>query len=313
MRFCFGPVPSRRLGRSLGVDILPRKTCNLNCIYCELGQTKTYACERREYVPHGEICEEMNDLLRGGGPDFDTLTITASGEPTLHSSLGEILACAKRISKRPVAVLTNGTMLWDPAVREELSAADILLPSLDAVRARTFRKVDRPALCVRHGDMVDGLSALRREYAGRIWIEVLLVKGVNDGVDDLSALIEALALIRPDRVQLNTVARPPAVSWARPLTGRELEEARDFLGRGLDVPVEVVFDTRKRLAEGFHPLIEREILEMLARRPMQCEELEGLFSCGAEPVRAVISGLLSIGRIREEEFKDRIYYRVAAG
>lgn len=308
MRFCFGPVPSRRLGRSLGVDILPRKTCNLNCIYCELGPTKTYACVRAEYTPVLEICREIKEAV-AGGTDFDALTITASGEPTLHATLGEILACARALTDRPLAVLTNGTLFIDPAVRRDVAQADIVLPSLDAALARSFRRVDRPALCVEFGGIISGLAALRKEFSGRIWLETLLVKGVNDAEEDLIALREAYARIGPDAVHLNTVVRPPAVPWARPLTGRELDEARAFLQEGLDVPVEIVADTKKRLAEGFHPLLEREILDMLLRRPMRQDEIANLINCDGDAVGRVISGLLAQGRVSEEDFEGKTYYR----
>ncbi len=310
MRFCFGPVPSRRLGRSLGVDILPRKTCNLNCIYCELGPTKTYTCGRAEYTSVSEICREINEVIAGGA-DFDALTITASGEPTLHASLGEILACARALTDRPLTVLTNGTLFVDPAVRRDVAPADVVLPSLDAALARSFRRVNRPALCVDFEGIVFGLESLRKEFTGRIWLETLLVKGVNDTEEDLTALRKAYARIRPDAVHLNTVARPPAVSWARPLIGRELEEARAFLQQGLDVPIEIVVDTKRRLAEGFHPLLEREILDMLLRRPMRRDEIADLFGCGGDAVARVITGLLAQGRVREEPFEGKTYYRAA--
>lgn len=312
MQFCFGPVPSRRLGRSLGVDILPRKTCNLNCIYCELGPTKTYACVRAEYTPVLEICREINEVI-AGGVEFDALTITASGEPTLHASLGKILACARALTDRPLTVLTNGTLFVDPAVRRDVAPADIVLPSLDAALARSFRRVDRPALCVDFEGIVSGLESLRKEFAGRIWLETLLVKGVNDTEEDLTALRHAYARIRPDAVQLNTVARPPAVSWARPLIGHELEEARAFLQQGLGVPIEIVVDSKKGLAEGFHPLLEREILDMLLRRPMRQDEIADLFGCGEDAVSRVITGLLAQGRVREEDFEGKTYYRAAEG
>ncbi len=312
MKYCFGPVPSRRLGRSLGVDILPMKTCNLNCVYCELGITEKFTCDRAEYIPASHIKRDIETVFRSGKHPFDVLTFTASGEPCLHSRLGELVAFAKSLCGKPVVVLTNGTMTSDPAVRHDLCQADIILPSLDAVQSRSFRKVNRPAECVDISTIVQGLTDLSRQFKGEMWLEVLLVKGLNDSPDDIRALKEAVDQIRPHRVQLNSVARPPAEPWARPLSRERMEEIRKFLGSR----AEVVVDFNRRLREGFMPVVEVEIMETLKRRPMTAHDISEILGIEPETAETVLDKMLRASMIKTEIFQDRTYFRpedVSAG
>ncbi len=305
MKYCFGPVPSRRLGRSLGVDILPMKTCNLNCVYCELGITEKFTCDRAEYIPAGEIKQDIETVFRAGKHPFDVLTFTASGEPCLHSRLGELIAFAKSLSGKPVVVLTNGTLTPDPAVRHDLCQADILLPSLDAILPAAFRKVNRPAECVDTGAIVQGLTDLSRQFKGEMWLEVLLVKGLNDSPEDIKALKEAVDRIRPHRIQLNSVARPPAEKWAKPLSRDRMEEIKKTLGSR----AEVVVDFSRRLREGFMPVVEVEIMETLKRRPMTAHDISEILGIDQEISLAVLDKMRKASLIREEIFQGRTYYR----
>ncbi|HHB75204.1 MAG TPA: radical SAM protein, partial [Desulfobulbus sp.] len=201
MDHIFGPVNSRRLGRSLGIDLLSEKVCNLNCIYCEIGATTHLTCERAEYVPTAEIIGEIDRYFQDTERlrEIDVVTVTASGEPTLHSGLGRILAHLKEKTGKPLAVLTNGTTLMDAQVRRELSPADVVIPSLDSAREQSFRKLDRPALCLDLGEIINGLVRFSHEYSGKLWLEILFSRGINDTDDDIHALQMVIDRMRVDR------------------------------------------------------------------------------------------------------------------
>jgi len=207
MGYLFGPVLSRRLGLSMGVDLLKYKTCNLDCVYCELGKTACLTTCRDRFVPRQKVLKEIE--LRRGEP-FDHLTFAGSGEPTLSLDLGEIVAAARKIVDSPVAVITNSTLLSNPAVRKEVMAADVVLPSLDAVTQKAFSAINRPEPGLLAAEMIAGLKEFRKEFSGEIWLEVMLVRGINDG--EAEKIARAAESIEPDRIQLNTVVRTPAES-----------------------------------------------------------------------------------------------------
>src|SRR5450830_92931 len=229
MKHLFGPVPSRRLGFSLGIDIIPAKTCTLNCVYCQLGPTPKLTLERKPYVSAETIIAEVTEFLEKN-PRIDFLTFSGSGEPTLNSDLGKMIQGLKKITSIPVAVITNGSLLYRKEVRQDLMAADVVLPSLDAVSGEIFQAVNRPHPNLKPKVMIEGLSKFSREYPGKIWLEVMLVKGINDSKPELEkmrAIIKSLridrvrhsmSLAKADKVQLNTVVRPPAEEGFFPLT-----------------------------------------------------------------------------------------------
>ncbi len=238
--FVFGPVPSRRLGISLGVDVIPPKTCTLDCIYCEAGRTRRLTKRRRAYVPAAEVVRQVGAALRKGGR-VDWITFSGCGEPTLHSGLGGMIRAVKRMTRIPVAVLTSGTLLSDPRVRRALRDADLVVPSLDAGSARVFRQINRPHPSLRLSRVAEGIARFRRRFPGRLWLEVVLLKGVNDSPRELARIAALAARIRPERVQLNTAVRPPARVNAKPLDAGGLRAARLVLAKALgDIPVEIV-------------------------------------------------------------------------
>jgi wyosine [tRNA(Phe)-imidazoG37] synthetase (radical SAM superfamily) len=217
MGYLFGPVLSRRLGLSMGVDLLKFKTCNLDCVYCELGRTACLTACRDRFVPREKVLKEIE--LRRDEP-FDYLTFAGSGEPTLSQDLGEVVARAKKIVDSPVAVITNSTLLSSPSVRKEVAAADVVLPSLDAASQEAFSAINRPARGLLAEDMIQGLKDFRREFSGQIWLEVMLVQGINDHEAEMIA--RAAQATDPDRIQLNTVVRAPAEP-VEPLSQEEME------------------------------------------------------------------------------------------
>jgi len=302
MNHLFGPVPSRRLGLSLGVDLVPMKTCSLSCIYCQVGETPQTTLERREYVLADEVLDELNRFF-AEGRDTDWVTFSGSGEPTLNSRIGDIMAGIKKITDKPICVITNGTLLWGPAVRKDILLADAVMPSLDSAVEETFKRVCRPHADLNVSRIIEGLESFRKEYAGKMWFEIMLVAGINDSERELSALRDAVERIRPDVVQLNTVARPPAEPYAIPLTPERMEEIRQFFGDRAEV-----IASFKGSAKHSTGSPEDMIREYLKRRPGKLEDL--ILSLGIDEKEAlfVLARLEEHGEaIRKEFFGKRFW------
>jgi wyosine [tRNA(Phe)-imidazoG37] synthetase (radical SAM superfamily) len=306
-RYIFGPVLSRRLGRSLGIDVVPMKTCTFNCIYCQLGHTTQQTIERKEYVPAAEVMAELAAFLESGG-QADYLTFSGSGEPTLHSKLGEMIAQTKRMSKIPVAVLTCGALMFDPQVRKELALADVVLPSLDAVSAATFRAINRPHGKLRLAEIINGLERFRKQYRGQLWLEIMFVKGVNDNPAEIAWLQKAIAGIKPDKVHLNTVVRPPAESEVQALTDAELRELAAAFG-----PQAEVIALRPgipKLPSGDHLI--SEVVDLIARHPATFEEITEYVNCKHEIVWLVLNSLIETGAVEARNHHGKKFYVAAS-
>jgi wyosine [tRNA(Phe)-imidazoG37] synthetase (radical SAM superfamily) len=231
----YGPVPSRRLGRSLGIDLVPHKICTYDCIYCQIGKTTEKTLARKEYVPVKEVMEEVKNFLEREVSSIDYLSLTGSGEPTLHSQIRSVIEEIKAIISIPVAVLTNGSLLYEEEVRQDLLRADIVLPSLDAVSPEVFMRINRPPPGFSIEKVIEGLVEFRKVYKGQIWLEILFCKGVNDRKKELLGMKKALDRIQPDFIHLNTVIRPPSEKWAVPLNQKEMEEIRAFFGEKAEI------------------------------------------------------------------------------
>jgi len=325
MNHIFGPVNSRRLGRSLGVDLFQEKICNLNCIYCEVGATTRLTCERAEYVPTAEIIADIDAYCRNPQrvSELDFVTVTASGEPTLHSGLGEILAHLKKTVAKPVAVLTNGTTLSDTGVCEELASADVVIPSLDSALPASFRKLDRPAGCLDLQQIIEGLVSFSHQYQGKLWLEILFARGINDSNEDVDALRRVADRMRIDRIQLNTVARPPLESFARPLDQQKMlaiaEQFRladpsrpvDLLAQGAvqedDHVRQKDFDLE---SDEDRQTLLGEIVEMLKRRPCTAADINRTFHLGGpDKVEQLLDPLVHAGTLHKRSHGDRLYYQ----
>jgi len=324
MNYIFGPVHSRRLGRSLGIDLFPSKICNLNCVYCEVGRTTAPVCRRGAHSPVEAICEEIDEFCADPKrlEAVDVLTVTAKGEPTLHSGLGEIIRHLKGKAQKPVAVLTNGTTLMDDDVRQALMAADIVVPSLDAARPESFRQVDRPAPGMDLEAIIAGLLLFSHAYAGKIWLEILLVRGMNDGPEDIEALVAVLRPMRLDRIQLNTVVRPPAEPFARPVENDRLTAVAALLRRELGLPVDLPFvpatATTAPLETNTAPdtvqvaAIVDKVKQMVQRRPCTAVDIDRTFHLGGpEKVVQLLEPLVRAGILQQQEHGGRRYYQQA--
>ena len=305
-RFVYGPVPSRRLGFSLGVDILPFKTCTLDCIYCQLGPTPRPFSRRRAYFSTRDVLTQIRQALEKGGR-IDVITFSGSGEPTLNKNLGPIIRGIKKMTRIPVAVLTNGTLLYRKEVREDLLAADLVVPSLDAATASVFRTVNRPHRSLKSDRILDGLLKFRREYQGQIWLEIMLVKGINDRPGDIRSFKKIVDAVRPDRVHLNTVVRPPADSRARPLSMKELERIRASLGDS----VEIVASSRKRTRRKARTDLDQAILGMIRRRPVTLEDISLSLGAHRDEILKTLDLLLDGQKIRCLRHGRKIFYKAA--
>jgi wyosine [tRNA(Phe)-imidazoG37] synthetase (radical SAM superfamily) len=303
MSHLFGPVPSRRLGLSLGVDLIPPKTCTFDCLYCEVGRT-THLTRKRQPYRVAEIIRELEDYLADPPAPPDYVTMAGSGEPTLNSGIGEIIAAVKKLTATPVAVLTNGSLCYLPEVRAEMAAADVILPSLDAGREETFRRINRPHPTLTLELVVSGLRALRREYAGQIWLEIMVLKGLNDSEEELTCLKGLLRDIAPDRVQLNTAVRPVADPAAQALTKEAMERVAAFLGEGSEVVAAAIASAPERLGVEDH-----EVLEMLARRPMTARQVAQALGETLDQVRLRLGRLAKSGLVHRDVHQNQDFYR----
>ena len=238
MRYIYGPVQSRRLGLSLGISLTPWKICNFDCVYCQLGDTRQKELERKAYVPVEDIVSELKSWVAYNAQEsvkLNFITLSGMGEPTLNTGIGELIKEIRKLSPAKVAVITNASKLSEPLVRQALVNADLIVPSLDAVDEQTFKKIDRPDSSVHIEDIINGLVALRREFRGQIWLEVMLVKGINDSREHIRKLKEKIDLINPDRIQLNSPVRTTAEDGVLPVEKNRLEEIRKILGQKCEV------------------------------------------------------------------------------
>ena len=307
-RFVYGPVPSRRLGYSLGVDIVPFKTCTLDCVYCQLGPTERTRVRRGDFVPVKEVLAQVGRALAAGRP-IDVITFSGSGEPTLNRSLGRLIRGVKQMTRLPVAVLTNGTLLHRPDVRRDLRAADLVVPSFDAATPALFRRVNRPHRALRLDRFFDGLRAFRREFKGRLWLEIMLVKGLNDGPAHIARLKKVVAALRPDKVHLNTVVRPPAEARAKLLSPAEMEKIRRVLGPNVEVAVDFRKAAQPAVAAGD---LEASVLAMVRRRPLSLDDLRRTLGRTAVEIRGALQALEAGSKVRRARHGRRLFYEAAA-
>lgn len=228
-RYVYGPVPSRRLGQSLGISPIPQKTCNYSCIFCQLGRTNNLTNQRQSFFDLQGIIEEFK-RFQSEGIDYDVVTIVGEGEPTLYLELGALIRQLQQLTDKPIAVITNGALLCDPDVRQELMAADIVLPSLDASDEESFKKINRSHGNLNFNEIIEGLRLFSHAYPGQIWIETMLVKGMNDSAESVAGIKAILNTLRYDRLYINTPVRPPAEDYAKEPDHETLLMAVSLLG-----------------------------------------------------------------------------------
>lgn len=316
--YLYGPVPSRRLGLSLGVDIVPFKTCTLDCVYCQLGKTPRQTVQRKEYVGVEEVLAELKTRL-DRGLEADYITIGGSGEPTLHSGLGRLIEGIKKLTTIPVALLTNGTLFYLPEVRADCADADVILPSLDAGDQQTFDKVNRPHTEITFERLVDGLCALRSEYKGRIWLEVFCIERFNTDNTEIARLAEAIRKIGPDKVHLNTAVRPTAEPGIEKVPPEKLVEIARRLGPNCEVIADYLSSHCGKVWHGHLgrdftgwkpvPQVTQTLLSMLKRRPCSLDDV--CSALGLDPAETIkyLDDLKKRGLILSENKGPKTFYR----
>jgi wyosine [tRNA(Phe)-imidazoG37] synthetase (radical SAM superfamily) len=305
MKYIYGPVPSRRLGFSLGVDVIPYKVCTLDCIYCQLGRTTQKVIERKAYFKADDVLEELTNFL-AKKPHIDFITFSGSGEPTLNSELGIMIKRLKSMSSVPVAVLTNGTLLFMEGVRKNLMEADVVLPSLDAASQHVFKRINRPHESLEIATIINGLKNFRDMFKGRIWLEIMLVKGVNDNGDELSRIKNALNEIKPDTIHLNTVIRPPSEIYAEALNHAEMTAVKDFLGEGCEVVAEFRGKSEEEAEDA-----ETTIVEMAKRRPVTAVDIADVIGISESNAERMAESLTAKGRLKEKRYREKKYFTFA--
>ncbi len=302
----YGPVPSRRLGRSLGIDLVPPKTCTYDCIYCQLGRTTNKTIQREEWTPLRGVLKELEAHLPS---EPDWITIAGSGEPTLHSGIGSLIKAVKAITDTRIAVLTNGSLLWLPEVRDALCGADLVIPSLDAGEERLFRHVNRPHRDITFHRMIEGLCEFRKSFAGQYWLEVFILGGITGLPMQVREIAEIAGRIGPQRVHLNTVVRPPAESFAVPVPQELMEQFAGTFGDN----AEIIVSSQNRLHGGHASSTPQEVLSLVSRRPCTLEDIAaGLDLDLSEASRCVEQ--LAVAGLLETEYQGRwLYFRGSLG
>lgn len=307
-QYVFGPVASRRFGRSLGVDIIPFKTCTYDCIFCQLGRTTNRTVQKDAHVPSRLVLEEVRRKLQEGARP-DHITFSGSGEPTLNENLGSLIKEVKKLSDVPVVVLTNGSLLSRAEVREELKSADIVKPSLSAGDEVMFQRINRPHPGIVFQEMVDGLIAFREVFAGQIWLEVFLVEGLNATEREVEKIRCHLQKIRADRVQLNTAVRPTADKSAMAVPMERLQKFCQMMGPGAEVIAPASLG-------GLHDeagATSQMVLDFLQRRPATLEDIASGMALHINEVLKHIALLKSLGNIHEVRRGERLFFVATRG
>lgn len=297
----YGPVLSRRLGVSLGVDLVPYKTCTYDCIYCQLGRTTRFTRERADYVPVKDVLEEIKRRLRVI-PKPDYITLAGSGEPTLHTRISDIILGIRSLTATPIAIMTNGSLLQNRKVRLDCSLADVVLPNLDAGDESTFNRVNRPHPGISFQSMVDGLEEFRRDFEGQIWLEVMLLYGITDNDAAVRRIARCAGEIYPDRVHLNTAVRPTAEESACAVSLSTLRRLADF------------FEPKAQVAyypltgPGRQELPDDIMSETVLRRPCTLEEIASLMNATSVEVSKITEKMVREGRLRIVRHGGEIFY-----
>ncbi len=312
MKYIFGPVISRRLGVSLGIDLLPFKTCSLDCIYCECRNTTNLTSRIYEYVPTDKVIAELREFLRNK-PELDVITFSGSGEPTLHSGIGKIIDFLKNdFPEYKISILTNSTLLHAKEVRRSILNADIIVPSLDAVSEDVFRKICRPAADIIPEKMIQGLIDLRKEFKNTIILEIFIIPGLNDAEKELGLIKNACMKISPDLIQLNTLDRPGTERWIETASAEKLQIIKNYF-RPFEVEIigkskVLKKETSKRFSD-----ISEAIIATISRRPSTLEDLSGSFGINKAGLLIILDYLLEKGVIiKEENFQRGVFYRIKA-
>lgn len=307
-KYIFGPVPSRRLGYSLGIDLVERKYCSYDCIYCEVGKTTNKIIERIDFHNDEIIVSQIKKFLNDYTGRIDCITFTGSGEPTLNIKMGKILNEVKKSTQLPITLLTNGSLFYREDVRRESMDFDIVIPSLDSVNERSFLNVNQPNKELKLSIIIEGLIRFSKEYKGKLFLEVLLVKGVNDSDNDLIDLRKVIEKMRVDKIQINTVVRPPSYPEAKPISEEDKERIKNLLGDF--VQLDLVFSGKN--VKNKTNVGKVEVKELLKRRPCTFEQISVSLGIDSERLKLILEELEKDlkERLKIDKFDGEFYYKV---
>jgi len=307
-KYLFGPVPSRRLGVSLGVDLIPYKVCSFDCVYCEVGKTTTLTTKAKEYITFYDVIDELKDYL-SNRPKLDYITFSGSGEPLLNSKIGNIVEYLKKYyPEYKISLLTNASLLSDKDIKKKLLEIDLILPSLDAAEQRVFEKINRPHRALKIEDIIDGLIEFRRASRAQMWLEVFVLTGYNDSPEHMDMLKKALTRINPDRVQLNTLDRPGTVFDLEPASIQDLQAIAELLS---PLKTEVISSSAKNVqVDSFQQDIYDTILQTLQRRPCTDDDLCSLLGKHRNELNKYIQILVKKNMITKEKQKRGDFWRI---
>ncbi|MFO7795688.1 MAG: radical SAM protein [Promethearchaeati archaeon] len=308
MDYIYGPVPSRRLGRSLGIDPLPSKTCNYQCIYCQLGRTTNFTNERRNYCLKKDILNEIETVLNDETQEFDYLTFVGSGEPTLYKDLGELVQFSKQRTKKPICVITNGSLLSNQDVREDLFDVDLVLPTLDASNEKTFRLINRPHPQITFNKLVQGFLDFKNSYSKKFWIEIMLVRDVNDSKEEILGIKRLLDKIQPQRIDINVPIRPPTEDWVKIPKKSVLTLLDEVFGEYENINFPEMGTFGKFSAE-----FEKELLAIIERHPMREEQIVKTFQTSELTESDILSRLNLLNEesiIKKIEYQGKIFWKL---
>jgi wyosine [tRNA(Phe)-imidazoG37] synthetase (radical SAM superfamily) len=300
--YTYGPVPSRRLGRSLGVSPIPLKTCSYNCIYCQLGRTDKVQARRENFYPKEDILSDIEKHVKSANIDY--ITFVGDGEPTLYKDLGWLISQCKNKWQIPVAVITNGSLFFMTDVRHDLKSSDVVLPSLDAGNEEVFRKLNRSQGSIGFEKMLRGQVDFREEYSGEIWLEVMLVEGINDSDKSLMDIKNAIEQVKPERIYISVPTRPPAEVWVRPPRPDRIIRAHEVLGNTRDLTDHESGEFGIDI-DNF-PDARTAIIEICSRHPLREEQARGIET--RFPGAGSIDTMLQDGSLERVEYQNRSYF-----
>ncbi len=307
MQCIYGPVPSRRLGVSLGVDLVPRKTCSYDCVYCQIGRVTNKTVKRDVYLPVEPIIREIEDFLDQMKDPVDYITFSGSGEPTLHSQIGVLIGEIKEMTSIPVAVITNGSLLFMDEVKRDLGQTDLVVPSLDAVTKTVYETVNRPEESLEIDRVIQGIVDFRAQFRGQIWIEILFCRGINDGPSEVEGMKQVVDEINPHRIQLNTVYRPPSEDFASPLEEESLREISEMFGPKASI-ITPYRGNKYLLGKGE---VQIRIIDALKRRPLTAEDMAEILGLNPQEIIKHLKLLLNSNTIRHRLHRRKIFYEIA--
>jgi len=308
-KYLFGPVPSRRLGISLGIDLVEPKTCNFDCIYCECGKSLKLIDERKSYIDNEKMLEELKEVLAFLEPDY--ITFSGAGEPTLNSDLKNIISEVKKISTAKLAVITNSSTLYIEEVRNSLLGANLVIPSLDSVLEDSFKKINKPLGKIKLKDILEGLKKFTKEYSGKIFLEIFIVEGVNDREKDLKAFVNYLKTLKVDKIQLNSLSRPGAYEDVKPASMKRLEEIKTYFTEQGISNVEIIKKFKKRSEiKNYDKKVEELLVNMLKKRSYEIKDLETVLGLSEERLYKYLSVLEKDKKINFEININSIYIKL---